>query len=128
MTSATVAPYHELYGLKFSGRAKGKLNDLGQNRTEAAYDAVLAGLLQAGQILWYKFEALKLRLADGAYYTPDFAVMTADGYIECHETKGFWREAGRVRIKVAAEHFPFRFVAVKMKAKKDGGGWEYEEF
>lgn len=105
-------------------KAKGLPRELKQNKTEAAYDAVLKGLQQAGQIEWYKWEPWKLRLADGAYYTPDFGVMTADGYLECHEVKGFWREAARVRIKVAAEQFPMRFVAIK----RAGKGWEYEEF
>ena len=105
-------------------KAKGLPRELKQNRTEAAYAAVLDGMQQAGLIEWYRFEPWKLRLAYGAYYTPDFGVMTADGYMECHEVKGFWREAARVRIKVAAEQFPFRFVAVK----KSGKDWEYEEF
>lgn len=98
------------------------------NRTEEAYASVLEGLKQAGQILWYKFEAMKLKLADRTYYTPDFLVMRADGLLEICEVKGHWEEDARVKIKVAAEQFPFRFVAVKMKAKKAGGGWEYEEF
>lgn len=30
--------------------------------------------------------------------------------------------------KVAAELFPFRFLAVRPKPKKDGGGWNVEVF
>lgn len=63
-----------------------------------------------------------------ARYTPDFAVMLADGVIEMHEVKGYWTEDARAKIKVAANKFPFRFVAVYKQAKKDGGGWRIEEF
>ncbi len=82
----------------------------------------------AGDVLWYRFEGLKLRLADNTFYTPDYAVMKSDGLIECHEVKGFWEDAARIKIKVAAEMYPFRFLAIKVKAKKDGGGWEQESF
>ena len=74
------------------------------------------------------FEGIKLRLADNTFYTPDFAVMSADGVMECHEVKGFWQDDARAKIKVAADLYPFRFVAIKAKAKKDGGGWALEEF
>ena len=54
--------------------------------------------------------------------------MLADGVIEMHEVKGYWTEDARAKIKVAANKFPFRFVAVYKQAKKDGGGWRFEEF
>lgn len=98
------------------------------NRTEAAYSAVLERKLHAGEIEWFKFEAIKFRLADKTFYTPDFIVMQSDGTIEAHEVKGHWEDDARVKIKVAAETFPIRFVAVKPKAKKDGGGWSVESF
>ena len=108
--------------------ALGRLKVGAMNKTEAAYDAHLAQLQHAGQILWRKFEGLKLRLADNTFYTPDFAVMAADGVIECHEVKGFWQDDARAKIKVAADLYPFRFLAVRVKPKKEGGGWEVEAF
>lgn len=60
----------------------------------------------------WSYEAIRLRLADGAWYMPDFRVIMPDGTEEYHEVKGFWREAARVRIKVAAEHHPYVFRAV----------------
>ena len=108
--------------------ALGRLNVGAMNKTEAAYDAHLAQQQHAGQILWRKFEGLKLRLADSTFYTPDFAVMSADGVIECHEVKGFWQDDARAKIKVAADIYPFRFIAVRVKPKKEGGGWEVESF
>ena len=32
------------------------------------------------------------------------------------------------KIKIAADQYPFRFRAVKARAKKDGGGWSEEHF
>lgn len=76
-----------------------------------------------------EYEPMSLKLADGARYTPDFVTRDEDGRVKCWETKGFWREAARVRIKVAARLFPWmRFVAVTKARKKDGGGWQVEEF
>ena len=108
--------------------ALGRLKTGAMNKTEAAYDAHLAAMQHAGQIQWRKFEGLKLRLADNTFYTPDFAVMAADGVIECHEVKGYWQDDARAKIKVAADLYPFRFLAVRAKTKKDGGGWAMESF
>lgn len=108
--------------------ALGRLKTGAMNKTEAAYEAHLALLQHAGEIQWRKFEGLKLRLADNTFYTPDFAVMAADGVIECHEVKGFWQDDARAKIKVAADLYPFRFLAVRAKPKKEGGGWALEAF
>lgn len=108
--------------------ALGRLKPGAMNRTEATYSGHLELLKRAGEVLWYRFEGLKLRLADNTFYTPDFAVMAADGVIECHEIKGFWQDTARVKIKVASDLYPFRFRAFKARAKKHGGGWEEEDF
>ena len=109
-------------------QALGRLKAGAMNKTEAAYDKALADRKHAGEVAWYRFEGIKLRLADNTFYTPDFAVMLADGAMECHEVKGFWQDDARAKIKIAADQYPFRFVAIKAKAKKDGGGWAVEEF
>ena len=108
--------------------ALGRLKVGQMNKTEASYDQHLALLQHAGEIQWRKFEGLKLRLADNTFYTPDFAVMAADGVIELHEVKGFWQDDARAKIKIAADLYPFRFLAIKAKTKKDGGGWAREDF
>lgn len=108
--------------------ALGRLKDGALNKTEAAYDSYLKTLLMAGELLWYKFEGMKFRLADNTFYTPDFNLMRPDGQIEIHEVKGFWQDDARVKIKVASEMYPFKFIAVKARAKKHGGGWEEEIF
>jgi hypothetical protein len=108
--------------------AQGRLKTGTMNKTEAAYAEYLGLLQQSGEVLWWKFEGLKFRLADNTFYTPDFAVMTRNGIIECHEVKGFWQDDARVKIKVAADIYPFRFFAIKAQSKKNGGGWEIENF
>jgi hypothetical protein len=94
------------------------------NGLEAAYAEHLTARQLRGEILFWMFEGLSFRLADGPYYTPDFVVQLPDGTIELHETKGTWREAARLRIKIAADRFPFRFVGVRSIK----GQWVFEEF
>ncbi|MBX5001860.1 DUF1064 domain-containing protein [Rhizobium lentis] len=116
-------------GKAASGRlALGRLKTGERNKTEAQYETMLEDMRAAGDVLWYRFEGVKLRLADNTFYTPDFAVMRADGLFECHEVKGFWQDDARVKIKVAAELYPFRFIAAVPRKKKDGGGWAIEIF
>ena len=104
------------------------------NKWECEYALELEARKHAGEILWYGFEALKLRLADGTYYTPDFAVLAktkayalgaewVPGETAMHfvEIKGFLRDDANVKFKVAAELFPFELF---MYTRKKGGGWE----
>jgi hypothetical protein len=104
--------------------AHGRLPPQTMNKTEAAYDAHLWLRRRAGDVLWHKFEGIKLRLAEATFYTCDFAVLPASRVLEMHEVKGFWREDARIKIKVAASLYPFRFIAVT----KNGANWKIEEF
>jgi hypothetical protein len=45
-----------------------------------------------------------------------------------HEVKGFWQDDARAKIKIAADLYPMRFVAIRVQSKKEGGGWASEEF
>lgn len=105
-------------------QALGRLPTGAMNKTEAAYDQYLADCHAAGDVLWWMFEAVKLRLADATFYSPDFAVMLADGHLEMHEVKGHWQDDARVKIKVAASLYPFQFIAIKRAGKL----WEEERF
>jgi len=98
--------------------------DGGMNKTEAAYAEHLAARQQAGEVLWFAFEGLRLRLAEKTFYNPDFAVQLADLSLEVHEVKGHWEDDARVKIKVAAAMFPQRFVAVQ----RVQGAWKFETF
>lgn len=97
-----------------------------KNKLEEAFGRYLEFLKESGAIRWYAFEPIRLRLAEGAWYKVDYLVENADRQMVCYEVKGsFWREAARVRIKVAAELHPrFKFRAVQ----KIKGEWVYEEF
>ena len=109
--------------------ALGRLKTGQKNKTEQAYELeVLKPAMQDGSVSWYRFEGVKLRLADNTFYTLDYCVMRSDGTMEMHEVKGFWQDDARVKIKVAADMYPLKFIAVKRQAKKNGGGWSIEEF
>jgi hypothetical protein len=108
--------------------ALGRLKTGEMNKTEAAYNEHLKSMQLSGHLAWFKFEGLKFRLADNTFYTPDFMIMRPDGFMEAHEVKGFWQDDAKVKIKVAADLYPFKFIAVKAIAKKHGGGWKVEEF
>lgn len=95
------------------------------NKTEAAYAEHLRQLQLEGEVLWHRFESVKLKLAEKTHLTVDFFVMTKSGDLEAHEVKGFWEEDARVKVKVAAAMYPFRFLAVQ---RAPGGGWKTEVF
>jgi len=120
----TSAPPFLLPANEAGAFARGKLPANRMNKLEAGYAAYLDVLKHSGEVLWWRFQPWNLRLADGATFKPDFGVMMRDLGMECHETKGHWREAARVRIKIAAAEFPFKFIAIK----RVGGSWEREEF
>lgn len=90
------------------------------NKTEAAYSAHLETLKRDGDNNGYMFEAMKFRLADKTFYTPDFVVFAADGVIECHEVKGgYIFDDAMVKLKVVAELFPFRFYLCQQKRVRE---------
>jgi hypothetical protein len=111
---------------KANWQALGRMKQGRMNQTEKAYAAHLELRKAAGEVVWYAFEALKLRLADKTFYDTDFTVMLAGGELEVHEVKGFWTDDARVKIKVAAEKYPFRFIAIKKG--KHSAAWVEECF
>lgn len=94
--------------------------DRGMNRWERQYAERLEGDRLNGTILSWTYQPLKLRLADLTFYTPDFMVILQDGTLEMHEVKGFMRDDAAVKIKVAAELFPFIF---RLATKEKTLGW-----
>ena len=111
---------------------KGRMKSGQMNRTEKAYAAFLEGEKHAGRITAYWFEALKLKIAEGAcFYTPDFLVLRPDGTLELHEVKGslrIFQEDAKVKAKVCADMYPFPVKVVWPRKKKDGGGWEEMQY
>ncbi|MBN3848165.1 DUF1064 domain-containing protein [Paraburkholderia sp. Ac-20342] len=105
-------------------RQLGRLGGGKMNKSEAAYAAHLEARRHVGDVLWFRFEGIKLRLADNTFFTPDFALIVASGALELHEFKGFMEEDANVKLKAAATQYPFAFRLVR-KAK--GGGFDIRE-
>lgn len=113
---------------KANMQALGRMKGGEMNKTEAAYAEHLKLLEKLGEISFWRFEPMNLKIGAKCHYRPDFLVINKEGEVEIHEVKGFWTDDARVKIKVAAAIFPFKFIAIKKKTKKEGGGWQYEEF
>ena len=118
--------------MMFHRRGRGVRRSPGEmNRLEAQYAERLEGLKHSGAILWWAFDAVKLRLAEKTFYTPDFLVMTRDLEIEVHEVKGsskgkpFVEDDAAVKIKVAANLYPFRFIMTWFVKSE---GWQVREY
>lgn len=105
-------------------QALGRLKTGAMNKTEQAYAATLDARRHAGEVAWFKFEGVKLRLADNTFLTADFAVMLSDGTMEMHEVKGFMLDDANVKLKVAASMYPFVFKVIR---KGRGGMWSVTE-
>lgn len=117
------------------GKGFQKGRKVGMNKLEIAYAHVLEDAVRSGDVQMYAFEAMSLKLAEGTRYTPDFMVMLHDDTIEFHEVKAgrmdkskevvvpMSEDASKVKIKVAAEKFPFRFF-LKFSHK---GSWYSKE-
>lgn len=99
------------------------------NETEQAYAQHLDARKAAGEVAAYWFEGIRIKLpGERMFYTPDFFVLLADGFLELHEVKGYWEDTAKMRMKLAAQAYPFRCIAVRKRSRKDGGGFEEEEF
>ena len=93
------------HGVKRSGQYASKL--------EARFAAHLDMRRAAGEVLWWQYEGITLRLGYRTSYTPDFIVQETSGEIVLYECKGFMRDDAAVKLKVAASLFPFRIVLVR---------------
>lgn len=108
--------------------ALGRLKVGEMNATEQRYeDEVLKPGMIVGDILWYRFEGIKLRLADKTFLTVDFAVLPKSGILTMVDVKGaaaIIEEDARVKMRVAADSYPFAFqYAIPVK----GGGWDIRD-
>jgi hypothetical protein len=108
------------------------------NRLERAYATELELKRLRGSVLWWGYEIVSIPIGPGARYRPDFLVVVPwmgralvnsgspvpPVEVEFHETKGFMREAARVRLLVAIDRLKWaRFLLVR----SDGEGrWKIE--
>ena len=108
--------------------ALGRMKVGEKNRTEQRFeDEHLRPLMLAGEIAWYRFEGIKLRLADNTFLTVDYAVLPANGVLTMIDVKGgeaVVQEDARVKMRVAADQYPFLF-QYAFPAK--GGGWTIKD-
>lgn len=97
--------------------ARGRRHEPGKmNKAETRYAELLKSRRLNGEVAWFGFESIKLRLADRTFYTPDFAVMLDNGDMEFHEVKGWMEDDAAVKLKVARETFwMFRFILINSK-------------
>lgn len=106
-------------------QALGRLKSGELNNTERKYAAKLEVQKHAGEILWWAFEPMNLRLAEKCFYRVDFMVLTKTGALEVHEVKGgYITDDSLVKIKVAAAKFPFKFIIHQLTKE----GWVEREF
>jgi hypothetical protein len=90
-------------------QALGRMKAGKMNKTEIAYSNYLEFQKKMGEVLWYEFEPMNLRLADKCFYKVDFLVLTKEMFLEVHEVKGFMTDDSLVKFKTAGEKFPFKF-------------------
>lgn len=129
----TAGEYLKMMGINKPGAtsvadavARGQTAPGVMNKTETRYAELLDLRQRNGEVKWWKYEAIKLRLAEKAFITIDFFVMLASGDLECHEVKGgFIREDAALKLKFAASLYPFRFLLVQ--AKRHGGEFAITE-
>lgn len=107
-------------------RGRARPTDGYRSKLERDYALNLTARLRIGDIEWWGYECLKLRLGEGAWFTGDFIVLRSDGGMELHECKGMMRESANVRLKVAASLYPWLPVYV-VYAQARGGGFRIEE-
>jgi hypothetical protein len=106
--------------------AIGSVRESKMNKTEAQFAQLLDLQLKAGELLWWEFEPMNLRLGVNCYYRIDFMVMEKSGRLVAYEVKGHWEDDALVKIRTAAEKFPWPFIAVRWDRKEKK--WEYRKF
>ncbi|EII5854273.1 hypothetical protein ACSRBF_11225 [Acinetobacter baumannii] len=111
---------------KSDARVLGRLKQGAMNKTERKYNDYLESKRMKGEILWFKFDCINLRLAEKTFYKPDFFVLTSDFELQVHEVKGHWEDDALVKIKVAAELYPFSFKSVHWNTKNNA--WDVRHF
>ncbi|MFH1731957.1 MAG: DUF1064 domain-containing protein [Planctomycetota bacterium] len=95
------------------------------NRLEAAYAEHLLSRMIDGDVADFEFAALKFRLANRSWYTPDFLVTRPDGTLELHEVKGHMQDDAAVKLRLMPRlWWRFRLFVVR-RARR--GSWTIEE-
>lgn len=101
------------------GRVQPTTDESRMNGLERAWWAHLKMNERAGNYSFCELWPIKMRLAEGLSYTPDFMTVSNCGQITAWETKGHMRPQALVKLKAAARKFRWmRFIVVrKIKGK-----------
>lgn len=126
-------------GVRARARVRPRPDPNEMNKTEAAYAEFLRGRLDRHEIHWFRWAPFSVKLAKDLHYRPDFSYADLDGTLVIVDTKGakkvrgvngepdrhepFIEEDSWVKIKAAAEMFPFRFIVTWPIP----GGWGVRE-
>jgi hypothetical protein len=122
-------------------KAKGRVEPPKEmNKTERSFSFHLAAQERAGEILYWDYESITLKLAADCRLTMDFFVVAANMEITLYDVKGrrkFKRDDGSfyfgplvtddaaVKLKVAADKYPF--LTFMMVWPSESGGWDFRE-
>lgn len=116
---------------QLSAKAKGRAPaPKGMNKTEESYSQRLEALRWVGDVLYWGFEAVKVRIGRNCWLTPDFLVMYPDGHLELHDTKGrkgktyYAEDDAIVKARAAGANFPIPMYFV---FRRHDGEWEKKE-
>lgn len=111
-TVAKTAPVAAAPNRKQKLQALGRLPKGVMNKSEERYAQLLALRVIAGEVLWWDFEGMTLRLAPKTTITIDFNVMMANGELHMIDVKGslhMIEDDAHAKTKIAAAKFPFAF-------------------
>lgn len=125
--------------MKFKTKSQGrygKRHTPGQmNKVEEEYSQTLERQRIAGEIAWWGFERITVKLAADCRYTSDFTLLHSDGSFEFVQVKGAgpMNETSAVKCRMAAEQFwMFKFSMEKKLTKKQaaeyGATWKRTEY
>lgn len=121
----------EAKALAAQGKATGRLPvPKGMNKTEESYSHRLTELCMAGDVIWFGFEALKVRIGRNCWLTPDFLVMYLDRHLELHDTKGrkgktyYAEDDAIVKARAVGADFP---IPIYFVFRERNGEWAKRE-
>lgn len=91
------------------------------NKTESQYAWILEAQKRSGEIKWYGFEKIKLKISSlNCWYNIDFMVVDKDDVVKMIEIKGghIWDDS-IVKFKAVCELYPFvKFIMIQYKNKE----------
>jgi len=101
------------------GSRNGKRGEM--NKTESEFALILEARRRAGEIYQWRFESIKLKLADNCWYTPDFFIEREARLIFIEIKGGHIWDDSKVKFKTAKEIHRWADFEMYQKTKT---GWK----